>query len=171
MAGPDITFLWSKTAKSQLKKLIYGLSLHSSVFYPGPTTLVTLSLALLCWKRQTTIVIERGLDSSITKRHQLCWDPLLVVSTSHSRRVIAMTFIPSDFIRRKRRVYLLCLHDNGRLAHLFCWHKSYTKSAPAHCGCKIIPWNWGASYFFFNKIISGGPHSLVEPNTHKRSLI
>jgi hypothetical protein len=34
---------WSKTAESQLKKVIYGLSLHSSVFYP--TTLETLSLA------------------------------------------------------------------------------------------------------------------------------
>jgi hypothetical protein len=40
--GPDITFLWSKTAESQLKKVIYGLSLHSSVFYPA--TLGTLSL-------------------------------------------------------------------------------------------------------------------------------
>jgi hypothetical protein len=41
--APDITFLWSKnTAESQLKKVIYGLSLHSSVSYPA--TLGTLSL-------------------------------------------------------------------------------------------------------------------------------
>jgi hypothetical protein len=41
--GPEITYLWSKTAESQLKKVIYGLSLNSSVFYPA--TLGTLSLA------------------------------------------------------------------------------------------------------------------------------
>jgi hypothetical protein len=28
--GPYITFLWCKTAESQLKKVMYGLSLHSS---------------------------------------------------------------------------------------------------------------------------------------------
>jgi hypothetical protein len=27
--GPDITLLWSKTAESQLQKVIYWLSLHS----------------------------------------------------------------------------------------------------------------------------------------------
>jgi hypothetical protein len=39
----DIWELPSKTVESQLKKVIYGLSLHSSVFYPA--TLETLSLA------------------------------------------------------------------------------------------------------------------------------
>jgi hypothetical protein len=56
--GPDITFLlWiSKTAESQLKKVIYGLSLHSLVFYPA--TLGTLSLAQLFCK--TFLALQRG---------------------------------------------------------------------------------------------------------------
>jgi hypothetical protein len=43
LASVKITFLWSKTAESQVKKVIHGLSLHSSVFYPA--TLGNLSLA------------------------------------------------------------------------------------------------------------------------------
>jgi hypothetical protein len=42
MAWARLHLLWSKTAECQLKKVIYGLSLHSSLFYPA--TLGTLSL-------------------------------------------------------------------------------------------------------------------------------
>jgi hypothetical protein len=56
--NPDITFLRSKTAESQLKKVIYGLSLHSSVFYPA--TLGTLSFG---WELENKKLSWRSLNS------------------------------------------------------------------------------------------------------------
>jgi hypothetical protein len=70
--GQILSFLWSKTAESQLKKVIYGLSLHSSVVYPA--TLGTLSLAHLerrPWLRLLRLLgfselREKGIDCITT---------------------------------------------------------------------------------------------------------